>query len=586
MKRFIGILIGISFLLAVPLLAQRKKKNKDKQQTTEMLPENQARSHEDPKADERQTSLLAERSLLEGLKYDALDNYGVAIENFQKALRINPKSSGIHYQIANTYLKAKKVNEAIPYAQKAIDLESDNRYYYLLLAKLYETQGQYNEAAKVYENLFAKKIAGSDLYTYDLAQVYQFRANEPEKALKWYNYLEKKYGLQEALSKAKQLVYLGQKNTTEASREAEKLANFYPDNIDFQLNYAETLLANFQDSKAESFLKTLQAKDLTFASHLLLLQIYQKNKKNNEANTLTQELLSNKNLPEEARRIVLQGNTMQESTQLNQEWEKAIEKNPQDAETWWLYAKNAEKNKEFEKARKAYYQVVSIDANRFQAWQSLLYLDSQLFERQELLKHAEQALELYPSQAIIWLYNGVAYHESKQYEQALESYKQGLRLAKNNEKMQIQFRIREADALNYLKKYKESDQIFEEILAQNPSNLIALNNYSYYLAQRNQKLDIAFKNSRKLLDAEPENNIFLATHARILYRQNKWVEAQRFFEKSLLIDSNAKILEQYGDTLFKLNQREKALEQWQKARSMKGGSELLEKKIASKQLSE
>lgn len=46
------------------------------------------------------------------------------------------------------------------------------------------------------------------------------------------------------------------------------------------------------------------------------------------------------------------------------------------------------------------------------------------------------------------------------------------------------------------------------------------------------------------------------------------------------------IVEHYGDVLFQLGEREKAVEQWKKAKIMGETSDLLEKKIATGTLHE
>ena len=50
--------------------------------------------------------------------------------------------------------------------------------------------------------------------------------------------------------------------------------------------------------------------------------------------------------------------------------------------------------------------------------------------------------------------------------------------------------------------------------------------------------------------------------------------------------SSGTILEHYGDILFKLNDSNKAVEYWQKAKTAGGATELIDKKIADRKLYE
>jgi tetratricopeptide (TPR) repeat protein len=577
-------LIIFALLLSFSNIYAQKKKKKEEPDLPDKVGEGMSRSEE--RNDDRQTTLAAERELLNGMKFYALDNYSQALESFQKALKINPKSSGITYQVAETLFKLKKYAEASAYAEKAIDLEDTNAYSYILLAKIRESQGQFEEAAKVYEKMFGKKIAGTDIYQYDLAQIYQFRLKDYPKALKIYDNLEKRFGVQVAINQAKQLIYLEQKNLPAALVEAEKLALQFPENNELQISYAQTLLESGQEAKAQKFLEQLIHRDYTFFSHLLLIKVYQKQNKESEKNALLSKVLENKNTPEEVRSLILKEYAQSGNQVVEKSLDKIAEQNPQDANSWLLYAQKSEKNKEYEKARDAYLKVVGLDGTRFEAWQKLLWLDTELGQAEELRNHSEQALELYPTQAIFWLYNGIAFYETKQYKKALESFEQGLDLVRNNPELQTQLQIRLADTYFAQEQYEKSDKLFEEILARNPQNTIALNNYSYYLALRKQKLDFAFKNAKKLVDSSPENHNYQATYGLVLYKQNKLQEAKKVFEKALSIKETAAIAEHYGDVLFKLGEKDKALSYWQKAQSMRGGSQLLAKKVSNKQLYE
>jgi len=580
----------IIFILIATLLfsfsdsyAQRKKK-KEEPDLPNKVGESMSRS--DEKNNDRQLTLSAERELLVGMKFFALDDYSQALESFQKALKINPKSSGIHYQIAETLFRLKKYPEATTYAQKAIELEDTNKYYYVLLANILQAQGLHEEATNIYEKMFAKKIQGIDLYHYDVAQIYQFKTKDCTKALKAYDFLEKKFGVQLAINQAKQLIFIEQKNYPAAIAEAEKLAIAFPENNEVQVSYAQTLLEAGQEAKAQKFLEQHINKDFSFLSHLLLLKVYQKQGKDKEKNDLLTKVLENKNTPNEVRSNILKEYAQSSNTTIEKSLEKVAEQNPQDANAWLLYAQKAEKNKEYEKARDAYLKVVGLDNANFEAWQKLLWLDTELAQAENLLNHSEQALELYPTQAIFWLYNGIAFFENKQYKKSIESYQQGLDLLRNNPELQTQLQIRLADAYFAQEQYDKSDKILEDVLAKNPQNPFALNNYSYYLALRKQKLDVAFKNAKKLAESYPENHNFQATYGLVLYKQNKLQEAKKALEKALSIKETATIAEHYGDVLFKMGEKDKALTYWQKAQSMRGGSHLLAKKVSTKQLYE
>ena len=114
-----------------------------------------------------------------------------------------------------------------------------------------------------------------------------------------------------------------------------------------------------------------------------------------------------------------------------------------------------------------------------------------------------------------------------------------------------------------------------------------LNNYSYYLAVRGEKLEKADRMSKMAVDNDPENSSNIDTRAWVLYKMQRYDEALIWIKKAYeLDDKNAEIIEHYGDILFKLGEKKKALKLWKKAKEFGEGSEFLKKKIKEKKIFE
>ena len=115
---------------------------------------------------------------------------------------------------------------------------------------------------------------------------------------------------------------------------------------------------------------------------------------------------------------------------------------------------------------------------------------------------------------------------------------------------------------------------------------MVLNNYSYYLSLRGENLDEALKYSRKSIEQEPNNAIYLDTYAWILYRKGEIKKAGKYIEKAIEHggSDDGDVVEHYGDILFKLGKREEALKQWKKSRDLGNASEAIRYKINHKQL--
>jgi tetratricopeptide (TPR) repeat protein len=167
----------------------------------------------------------------------------------------------------------------------------------------------------------------------------------------------------------------------------------------------------------------------------------------------------------------------------------------------------------------------------------------------------------------------------------VQTLEQSRRLSANNPNLRGEILGMLGDAYNALKENEKSDQAYEEALTLNPNNDYVLNNYSYYLALRKVNLDKAERMSALLVKNHPDNTSYLDTHAWVLYQEGKYKEAKRTIEKVFpLHQVNSVHYEHYGDILYQLGDIDNAVQQWQKAKSLNGNSEVLNKKITNRKI--
>jgi tetratricopeptide (TPR) repeat protein len=160
-------------------------------------------------------------------------------------------------------------------------------------------------------------------------------------------------------------------------------------------------------------------------------------------------------------------------------------------------------------------------------------------------------------------------------------------LITNDQQMLIEFLSMQGDALHKLGEHHRSDSVFELLLYKDAENIQALNNYSYFLALRNEKIDRALELSSKLIALSPDEPAYLDTHAWVLFVSKKYEEALIFIDKALVKDqNNAVYLEHKGDILFKAGKQMDALDFWKKATENGAKSEKLNEKILQKKLVE
>ena len=134
----------------------------------------------------------------------------------------------------------------------------------------------------------------------------------------------------------------------------------------------------------------------------------------------------------------------------------------------------------------------------------------------------------------------------------------------------------------------EAYQCYDVALQYDPSDMLVLNNYAYFLAEEGNHLEKAEQMSRRTIEAEPHNATYLDTYAWILYKLQRYEEALSYIEQAIADDAEPSdvLYEHAGDICIHTGDRAQALDYWHKALALqrKAGmvSKALEKKIKEK----
>lgn len=533
----------------------------------------------------------AEYIFSEGMKEYLLDNYGRALGSFERSLSIDKNNAAANYMIAQIYVKQGNFYKAIPYAEKSIELNDANKYYYLLLAQIYERKQDFSEATKIYLTLLKKMPHLSEHY-YDLAAVYLFQGKYDD-AIKCYDKIEKNFGMSEEVTRQKQQIFLKQGKLNDAINEGKKLCEAYPEESRYTISLVEMLISNEKIDEAEKVVNDLVKKDPNNAfANLALHDIYKSKGDNKKANEKLEIAFKSPELDIDTKVgiLIAKIRQMQGDESLKEQClylaNILVKIHPLEAKAHAMLAdilvisnKNAE-------ALQSYLQSTKLDNSHFKIWQQIVIIDSELNLTDSLKKHSEKALELFPNQSVFWFYNGLSYQFEKNYKKAAVSFEEGKKLALTDRNMLIQFNTLLGDSYNGLKEYKKSDECFDEVLKSDANNYVVLNNYSYYLSLRKDKLEQAKKMSERVIKEFPDNATYLDTYAWILYVMKEYGKAKDIFERIVQNSNNGTIVEHYGDVLYQLGQKDQALEQWKKAKSLGEASEMIDKKINDKKLYE
>jgi tetratricopeptide (TPR) repeat protein len=578
------IVIPVLLLVSPELSAQRKRKGGE-----ELVASN--------------TKLReAEFYFTEGEKFFILEDFAKALTYYERTLEITPNNATVHYKIAEVLTQSNQpddLQKASLSIDQALRLEKTNKYFYLLAANIYTSLTQFDKAASIYETML-REVKGTDEYLYDLAAVYQY-ANRMDDAIKTYQRAETVLGINEVSSLQKQRLYLEQGKVKEGVAEGEKLIQAFPHEERYVMAFTELLSQRGLRAEAIKYLESFIVENPEAGNcKMLLAGMYRDDSQDEKAKPLLLDLFSNKEVELNSKLLILGA--------YNAELNQAKGKNTRDpgkesfAEDLFQRLRSEHpdeanvhivggdlflsigKNRE---AQKEYLAAVQTGDVNFEVWENLLYIENQLEQYDQVVKHSDQALELFPNHGMLFYFNGLGNLRKRNYPAAIASFEQAKRLSAANQSLIMEVNAHLGEAFHATKQYDKSEKAFEEVLAVDPNNHTVLNNYSFYLASRKINLEKAEKMSALLIKNFPDNPTYLDTHAWVLFAREKFRDAKKTMERAIATGkATATHFEHYGDILYKNGDIEGAVVQWEKAKGLKANSESLNKKIANRKMYE
>ena len=540
-------------------------------------------------ADDR---LQAEYLFTEGVKNSILEDYPKALNYLRRSLEMDPNNAAAYYKIAELLFKTGKLSEAEKSIQVALSLNEGNKYYYILASDIQTQQGNFQKAAELYETMLRNTDAGAQ-HLLELAVLY-LHMQDFNNAILTFDKAEKILGVNEQIILQKQKLYLEQNKLQDALKEGEKLIKNFPHEPAYVIQQAELLLNNQKINEALSYLQDyLKDNPSHPQAHYMLAKVYQQQGNFSASGEHLHKAFESPDLDlqikvQEIASLMEHLSDPKIQQSVDELTQKLVEMHPHKANAHISRGDYLFSVQQKQEARKRYLMALELDPNNFNVWQNALSLGLELGRYDSVAKEADQALVLFPNQAAIYYFSGAANLSLKSYEEAVFALEQGKKLAGSNAEMAGIFNSHLGDAYNGLKNYAKSDAAYEAALKASPENDYILNNYSYYLSLRQEKLGLAREMSEKLVKKHPENPTYLDTHAWVLYQLKQYKEARQYLERALKHNGHedGTIVEHYGDVLYKLNQKEEAVQQWKKAKELPNTSDLLDKKIKDRKLYE
>ena len=531
---------------------------------------------------------------LESNKNKNLGDYDNAIKNYTRALAIDNTQPSAYYEIATILFATGDYQAAQTYAEKAVQYDKTNNIAYIdMLIYTYEYSNQPEKTIPLYRKLIASNPNDIENY-YELAKVYQ-KLNKPKDAIKVLDEAEKKFGITDIVSVQKEMMYEQMGNMNKSFEEMKKLRDAYPTNLRYKAMLAEAYFQNKKLDLAKAEFSELEKMNIDEGLVYLSLAEYHRAVDAQYYNyfamlekafscddeSLTYELkmqILNQLLP-------IARNDDYIKVQIKRLASIVEKQYPSDVALSALKADIAMMNNDYKSVQQNLIDIVAEDKSSYEIWEHLMNIDYHLQDFDNLYAHSKEASELFPNMLTVYQYYVVAAYLKKEFREVVEAVDYASMLSLDNQQVMIDLLSMQGDAYNALKNYHKADSVYEYILFKDADFESVLNNYSYNLAVRGEKLDKALEMSTHLVELNPSSPTFIDTHAWVLYKNGQLDEALKFMDDAIAKDaSNAVYYDHRGDIKFSLGKKDEALADWEKALELDPENSEIEEKVKKKSL--
>ena len=498
-----------------------------------------------------------------------------AFDLLTHCVQIDSTRSEAYYYLARYYDFLKNKDKALAYSEKAAQLEPDNVTYLETLANTYIGRRQYDKAIDAMEHIYSKNSEREDVLSL-LVQLYE-QQQDYEGAIRTLTRLETMEGKSERLSMAKSELYTRKGDKKAAINEMKQLADQYPNDQNYRCLYGTTLYLNGQQKKAVAIYNDiLKIEPDNRSAQMALLSHYNEIGDSVQARQWLDRMLMNKNATTQDRVLLLRqviGESERnggDSTQVLRLFHRVLNLPQADADLAIFCATYMNlKKMPNDSISPILERALALEPANAAARLQLVSYAWQAEDRDRVIALCQDARQYNPDEMAFYYYQGIAYFQKDQLDQALNAFQNGIGVitAQSDPAIVSDFYAVMGDILHQKGQAREAFVAYDSCLVWKEDNIGCLNNYAYYLSELGEQLDKAEQMSYRTIKAEPKNSTYLDTYAWILFMQKRYSEAKIYIDQTLQYDTDtsAVLLEHAGDIYYQAGDAAQALEYWRQA---------------------
>ena len=495
-------------------------------------------------------------------KQKVLGNYIEAAKHFADALKIDPNSHAVMYQLANINMAVSGFHDAVYWSEKAMLASPGFNYWYAgQLAQAYSKVGQFEKSAKVFELMIAEDPDRS--MNYQEASKQYINAKLYKKSYDVLTNYVKRFGIDEDVARLLEGLSFQLGKNKEAISWMQKLVDSNPGEIRYKGLLAETYGRNNQLDKAKDlYNEILISNPDNGYAHFGLSDIYKKEKQEDSSFYHLERGFNDANVPLSLKMKVIGSffPYMRSSESMRSKAlslaEIIVEVHNTEEKAYLLYADVLHASGKYKEARQSLLRAIEINPAEIAIWQKLLSIDDDQKDYPSIISDSKMAMEYFPNQPFLYIINSFAHFMSENYNEAIASAEEGMEIALlPTDKIDLMTTI--GDASYSSGQYEKCFETYDELLEIAPKNAGILNNYAYYLSEQKLRLSEALEMINKALGIEPNEVIYIDTKGWVLYQlgdyENALIELQKAYDQ---MADDEEVANHYADCLIKLGRAE------------------------------
>jgi len=534
---------------------------------------------------------------LEAVRLEQQGCYDETFGMLVHCLDICPEAPSALYKMATYYFFLNQKDKALDALLRAVKGEPDNYWYRQTLASYYQTNREYDNAIAVLEEMQQRFPKRNGELLSALVGLYS-RTQQYDKVIDALSRLETLIGKTEAISMEKSRNYLLMGNQEGAFGEMEALAAEYPDNSYYRVVLASIYMENGREADALPVLQEiLHEEPDNGAAKIAMVQYHKQVADTVGYHAMVDSVMMASTVDDDTKvKMMLQLiNEKTDSTYVLQLFDRALQQPQRSAKLghicvqYMLMLHQSE-----ERVRPVLLRMLETEPDHVQARLQLLSYAAKRNDLEEIIDICSKAIDYTPEVLDFYYYKAIGLYQTNRHEEALDTYRKATAQITQESNTELVSDIFTAmgDLYQQTGRLEEAYLCYDSALVYNPSNLLVLNNYAYFLSEEGRQLDKAELMSYRTIKAEPQNATYLDTYAWILYKQQRYEEALGYMEQALAADSvpSDVLYEHAGDIHYRLGNVQRALDYWERAlelqRKAEAVEERLEKKVKLRKLTE